>query len=75
MICSCHVVLNGTAIQEPSTLVGAINCGLSLQRNSDVNTEATNCRGTLLIGTVSSGAEKSSICSATEYMPDPPPDR
>ena len=54
--------------------VGAMNSGLSEQRCSVVNTEATNCRGTLLRGDVSVGVAKSSICSATEYMPGPPAD-
>ena len=66
---SCQVVLNGTPIHEPSTLVGSTNSGLLAHSALELNTRTRNCRGTLLRGTVSLGEAKSSICKATAYQP------
>ena len=69
IIDSCQVVLNGTPIHDPSTLVGATNSGLLLQEEVEVNTRMRNWSGTLLRGTVELVEAKSSICNATAYQP------
>lgn len=69
IIDSCQVVLNGTPIHDPSTLVGATNWGLLLQEEVEVNTRMRNWSGTLLRGTVELVEAKSSICNATAYQP------
>ena len=69
MIDSCQVVLNGTPIHDPSTLVGATNSGLLLQEEVEVNTRMRNWSGTLLRGMVELVEAKSSICNATAYQP------
>ncbi len=66
MILSAYEVLNGTAMQDLSTLVGGTNSGRLVQFSAEVNTETINWRGTLLRGIVVSAAlAKSSTCRAT----------
>ena len=66
---SCQVVLNGTPMHDPSTLVGSTNSGLLVQGAVEVNTRMRNWSGTLLRGTVSVAEVKSSTCKATAYQP------
>ena len=51
--------------RDPSVLVGGTNVGPLEQEPVDKSTFTRNCSGTLLIGVVSLGLAKSSICSAT----------
>ncbi len=69
MILSAYKVLNGTAMQDLSTLVGGTNSGRLVQAPAEVNTETINWRGTLLRGIVSAALAKSSTCRATTYNP------
>lgn len=66
---SWKVVLNGTPIQEPATLVIPMNSGFCEHASSEENTKTRNWTGTLLRGVVAIGVAKSSICKATAYHP------
>ena len=66
---SWKVLLNGTPMQEPPTLVTPTNSGLCEHGSSEENTRTKNCTGTLLRGTVAVGEGKSSIWRATAYHP------
>ena len=66
---SWNVVLNGTPMQEPATLVTPTNSGFCEQGSLEENTKTRNWTGTLLRGTVAVGEAKSSIWRATAYHP------